>query len=495
MTSYSPDRRKRLLTYKDLGSVNEVFRLAHKEKQDSLLKRYAGEAAIGHVRYATCGADDLDNAQPFERTHLQLSKWFALAYNGQLSNHQHLRQQVLGNDDHHLTGDSDTEILLHLIAQLRSEQPQPNYAEVMRRLADALDGSYSLALLDAHGTLLLARDPLGVKPMCIAEDRGMFAAASESVALINLGFRPDSIQSLEPGSLATVSREQGVHIERFAEKRDRTAHCFFEWVYFANAASTLDQCSVYLSRTRLGEALAALEMDQPQFVIDEDTIVVPVPDTSKPAADAMAHAMRLPCREGLLRNRYTGRTFIEGPEQRIHKAASKYTPLREVLAGRRIVLVEDSIVRSTTMRALLGRLRDEGGAAEIHVRVACPPILAPCYYGIDMSTIGELFAPRFLSNGRLTPEGERRMAADLGADSVRYLPIESVAAAIGLGPERLCQACITGRYPTPAGQIQYDAALEKHVGGAPANGVDSSVFGPGPIPDPTGDSHAVRHDR
>jgi amidophosphoribosyltransferase len=198
--------------------------------------------------------------------------------------------------------------------------------------------------------------------------------------------------------------------------------------------------------------------------LDDDTIVVPVPDTSKAAADAMAHKLRVPSREGLIRNRYAGRTFIEGT-QRIRKAEAKYTPLREVLEGKRVFLVEDSIVRSTTMRVLLHRIRALGGAKEIHVRVACPPIVAPCFYGIDMSTIDELFAPKLLRGRPLTDEVQAEMAQALGADSLRYLPVESIARAVRLPTDRLCQACITGRYPTPYGQKLYEIA-QQNVGKA-----------------------------
>ena len=183
-----------------------------------------------------------------------------------------------------------------------------------------------------------------------------------------------------------------MEIQPFADS-PRRAHCFFEWVYFANVASTLDGRSVYLARKALGEELARLET----VPIDDDTVVVPVPDTSKAAADAMAYALKVPCVEGLIRNRYSGRTFIEGGGDRKRKAETKYTPLREVLEGKRVLLVEDSIVRATTLHVLLQRMRQLGQPREIHVRVACPPIISPCFYGIDMSTIGELFAPKFLA--------------------------------------------------------------------------------------------------
>jgi amidophosphoribosyltransferase len=200
--------------------------------------------------------------------------------------------------------------------------------------------------------------------------------------------------------------------------------------------------------------------------MDRDTIVVPVPDTSKAAADAMAFELGLPSVEGLMRNRYIGRTFIEG-ENRADRVRMKYTPLREVLQGKRVLLVEDTIVRSTTMKALLKQIRAYGEAREIHVRVACPPIIAPCFYGIDMSTVAELFAPRHMKGSRPTVEEQHHMAEELGADSLFYLPLEAVARCIGLDASRLCRACITGKYPTPTGEKLYQLALKN---GSHANG-------------------------
>jgi amidophosphoribosyltransferase len=187
----------------------------------------------------------------------------------------------------------------------------------------------------------------------------------------------------------------------------------------------------------------------------------------------MAYRLGVPSAEGLIRNRYTGRTFIEGTDSRVSKAAAKYTPLREVLEGKRVLLVEDSIVRSTTMRVLVSRMRSVGRAREIHVRVACPPITSPCFYGIDMSTIAELFAPRFMENGRPTEEIYAQMARDLGADSLRYLPIESIARAVNRPADELCRACITGRYPTPHGQKLYEIALSNAQAGAPKEATGS----------------------
>jgi amidophosphoribosyltransferase len=204
--------------------------------------------------------------------------------------------------------------------------------------------------------------------------------------------------------------------------------------------------------------------------LDADTIVVPVPDTAKAAADAMAFALKIPSVEGLMRNRYVGRTFIEGNADRATKARLKYTPLPEVMAGKRVLLVEDSIVRSTTMRALVHEIRDRGGAREIHLRVACPPIVAPCYYGIDMSRRDELFATRYtdLPDEGISEAAQQRMARELGADSLRYLPVEAIARSVSLPPDRLCRACITGHYPSPAGQrlYQLDASDSYHANGA-----------------------------
>jgi amidophosphoribosyltransferase len=457
MTSYNPKRDQLIDTHKDVGSVTEVFRLAHRTQCEKLMKEYAGSAAIGHVRYATCGEDDRAYAQPFERHHLIKYKWFSFAFNGQLANYQELRNRLLSDADHHLARETDTEIIMHEISRELSGDLRPSMVELMRSISRRFDGAYSLVLLNAEGEMLAARDPLGIKQLCYAKEGQLFAAASESVALLNLGFKPENIKSLAPGHAISISGGE-FKVEQYADSVAR-AHCFFEWIYFANVASTLDEKGVYLTRTALGTELAQLERSEGKVPLDENTIVVPVPDTSKAAADAMAFELGIPSMEGLIRNRYAGRTFIESGEGRRRKASTKYTPLREVLQGKRVFLVEDSIVRSTTMRVLLHRIRDFGGASEIHVRVACPPIVAPCFYGIDMSTVDELFAPKHMGGGELTAEVQAAMAADLGADSLRYLPVDAVARAIGYRSDQLCQACITGRYPTASGQQLYQIAL------------------------------------
>ena len=463
MTSYRPDRNQLIDTHKDVGSVAEVFRLSHRAKCENLMREYAGNAAIGHVRYATCGEDDRSYAQPFERHHLIKYKWFSFGFNGQLANYQQLRDRLLSDDDHHLARETDTEIIMHEISRELSGDRHPSLVELMRNVSQRFDGAYSLVLLNAEGDMLVARDPLGIKPLCYAKEGPLFAAASESVALLNLGFKSESIKSLLPGHAITIANGK-FKVEPYCDG-DQRAYCFFEWIYFANVASTLDDRGVYLSRTALGAALARLEAQDGRVPLDGDTIVVPVPDTSKAAADAMAFELGVPSMEGLIRNRYAGRTFIESGEGRRKKAEAKYTPLREVLAGKRVFLVEDSIVRSTTMRVLLDRIRDFGGAREIHVRVACPPIIAPCFYGIDMSTVNELFGPRHMVDGKLTDDVQVKMAEDLGADSLRYLPVPAIAEAIGYEGKDLCQACITGTYPTTCGQELYTIALKDFQNG------------------------------
>jgi amidophosphoribosyltransferase len=470
MTTFCANRKQLIDTHKEVGSVNEVFHMAHHDVYDELMSEYAGPAAIGHVRYATCGKDDRSYAQPFERHHIEKAKWFSFGFNGQLSNYQELREEILRDDSFHLARETDTEILMHILSQeLRQEIEaggQTNLITVLERLAQRLDGAWNIVFLNALGDMFVARDPLGIKPLCYAIEDNMFAAASESVALSNMGFSDAAIQSLEPGHAIIIEKGE-LRIEKFAES-PRKAHCFFEWIYFANVASTLDERGVYLTRKALGEELAAQEKAS-GIEIDEDTVVVPVPDTAKAAADSMAYSLKVPSLEGLIRNRYIGRTFIEG-RNRAEKVRAKYTPLREVLEDKKVILVEDTIVRSTTMKALISQLRERGKVRELHVRVACPPIVAPCFYGIDMSTINELFAPQFLNGGDMTPEVEAAMAKRLGADSLKYLPREAISRCVDLPASSLCQACVDTKYPTPCGQKLYQLAWDASLNGEDKGG-------------------------
>ena len=480
-TTYNPDRDQIIDTHKEIGTVIEAFRLNHHGKYDSIMSEFLGSAAIGHVRYATCGPTTRSYAQPFERRHGCKWKWFSFAFNGQLANFKELRAELLALNNYHLTRKNDTEVIMHFLAHALRGDEKPDLVKVFTELSEKFDGAYNIVFLNAMGDMVVLRDPKGIRPLCYAQEGNLFAAASESVPLSNLGF--NEIKDLEPGEMIVI-QDGVVKVERFAPKQ-KTAHCFFEWIYFANVASSLDERSVYLSRSALGKELAAQERRLNRVPLDEDTIVVPVPDTAKAAADAMAHSLGLPCLEGLMRNRAVGRTFIEGTN-RGDRVKLKYTPLREVLQGKRVLLVEDSIVRSTTMQALLHHLRERGGAKEIHVRVACPPIIAPCFYGIDMSTVKELFAPRFMKGRRPTEAEQEAMAHELSADSLLYLPLEAVARCIGLDAERLCRACVTGDYPTAAGERLYQVALLDRQG---ENGTGRTYE-----PTPNGNGHPKKRD-
>lgn len=458
ISRYNEHELRIIETYKDVGSVSEVFHLTHPDPSRfrSLIDRYSGRAAIGHVRYATCGKDDPAYAQPFEQPHGRKWKWFAFCFNGNVANYAELRDKILAKGDYHLRHENDTEVLMHHLSYALKGDSKPDMVQVFRYIAETVDGAYSLAFLNADGDMIIARDPHGFRPLCYAVKGNILAAASESIALKNRGF--PEIFDLQPGELLHV-RPEGYWKHRFAESR-RRAFCFFEYVYFANVASTLDGRSVYLTRKRLGEALASEET----IATDPaDCVAVPVPDTAKAACDAMAYKLGIPSLEGLIRNRYVGRTFIEG-RNRIERAKRKYTALPEVLEGKRIFLVEDSIVRSNTLRVIVRMLREQGKAREIHVRVACPPIMAPCSYGIDMSTVSELFAPKHLAEpyrGQI-PEAElKKLAADLGTDSLRYLSIEALTRAIGATENELCLGCLTGKNPTPWGEKLYQEALRR----------------------------------
>jgi amidophosphoribosyltransferase len=471
LSTYNPTREQLLDTYKDVGTVEQAFRTNQAKKFEAILDELAGPAGIGHVRYATCGPATKQYAQPFERRHGCKWKWFAFGFNGNLANYPQLKEQLLALGDHHLTRDNDTEAILHHLTHGLRGDTRPDLVGVFRELCRRFDGAYNLTFLNALGELVVLRDPLGLRPLVYATDGGLFAAASESVALQNMGFR--DIRDLPPGHLLLV-RPGGVSLHRYADHIPEPKHCFFEWVYFANVASVLDGKSVYLSRSALGRELA--QQERAAGVLPDlgrgDTVVVPVPDTGKSAADAMAFELGLPSVEGLIRNRYVGRTFIEAGN-RADKVRTKFTPLRPVLEGKRVILVEDSLVRSTTLANLLSYVREQGGAREVHVRVACPPIVAPCFYGIDMSTVGELYAPKFMAGPVPTLAEQQEMGRRLGADSLLYLPAEALARCVGLPPGHLCRACVTGDYPTPTGQERYDLQLDRvrrAVAPAEANG-------------------------
>ena len=460
LSSFSSQRTQILDTYKDVGGVAEAFRMSHPGKHSNILAKCAGQGVIGHTRYATCGQDDVRYAQPFERQHGRLWKWFVFAFNGNLANYAQLRDRLLAKRNYHFTLNTDTEIIMHALSYRLRGDRKPDLVKVMASLSRDFDGAYNIVFIDALGRMFVARDPLGLRPLSVGVQGRLFAAASESVALSKLGF--EKIRPLEPGQMALIENGR-LRFERFAPS-PKQARCFFEWVYFANVASEIDGASVYLARARSGQLLAEME-DQP---LDDSCIVVPVPDTAKAAGDAFAYKLGVPSVEGLIRNRYIGRTFIQPSTTRRASAGSKYMPLPAVLRGKRVFLVEDSIVRSTTLRGLAEELRTRGGAKEIHVRVACPPIISPCFYGIDMSTLGELFAPPYAANGYAgAPSAKmlKKMAAALKIDSLRYLPVKDLGPCLNVDVSTLCTGCVSRKYPSRAGNDLFKRAVRDMAAG------------------------------
>ena len=453
LTSYNPSRNRILQTHKDLGTVHEVFRLHNPHKSQQLMEEYAGIAAIGHTRYATSGSADSANAQPFERVHGRMWKWFAIAFNGNLANYEQLKAE-LESHGYHITYHSDTEVMMHYLnREMRGDDP-PDFATMFSTLSSIFDGAYNIAFINAAGDLVVMRDPLGIKPLCYAVADDLLIVASESVVHHQLNF--DDVRMLEPGELIVANRD-GWRVERYwpaGEKR----YCFFEWVYFSNLASNLEGRSVYRVRNAVGQELARMEQADGRSLAGE--LVISVPETANAVASAFGFQLGLPVVNGLLRNRYVGRTFIDGAT-RDEAVRMKFTPITDILEGRKIYLVDDTLVRGTTLKTVIAILKERGRVREVHVRIGCPPVMGPCFYGIDMPTVGELFAPAFVrGNGReASPEELRKMADALGADSLAYLTNDRLVRAVGLPKDQLCMACLNSDYPTAAGKARYEQAL------------------------------------
>jgi amidophosphoribosyltransferase len=463
MTTYDPQRPHILRNFKALGQVKEAFaRDAHNTSELDLVM--SGCAAIGHVRYATCGKDDVNYAQPFERVHGRLFKWFSFCFNGNITNHNELKRLLIDDKGYHISLDSDTEIFMHFlsreIAICEEQHKEVDYKHIFKKLADQLDGAYTIAFIDARGKLVVARDKHGFKPLSYAVTDDAVYMASESVAIWNRGV--GNIKPLEPGCMITVD-EDGVKVDRYTEPT-KISHCFFEWVYFSNVASTIDDRNVYETRARAGEILARNE----DLTIDDDTIVVSVPDTAKACGDAMGFALGAKVVEGLFRNRYVGRSFIKS-DNRTAIVQQKFTPMPTVLKGKKVLLVEDSLVRGTTLRHIIKDMRLRGEVSEIHLRIGCPPILSPCFYGIDMSTLGELFARHYLDINKTNSDLPRaildEMAHELGADSLRYISVNDIPEALDVKKEDLCMACVNSDYPTEHGKKLFTVAKEKALTG------------------------------
>lgn len=463
ITTYDPNRRHLLRNFKALGQVKEAF-ASEGPNQNEIKLALSGCAGIGHVRYATCGKDDINYAQPFERVHGRLFKWFSFCFNGNIANHHEQRDILIKDKGYHISLDSDTEIFMHLLAQeianCDEQFKEIDYVKIFSNIASKLDGAYCIAFLDARGKLVIARDPHGFKPLSYAITNDMLYVASESVAIWNRGIM--DIKTLDPGCLMVID-ENGIKIHRYHEKV-KTAHCFFEWIYFSNVASTIDDRNVYEARAKAGEILARTE----KLTIDNDTIVVSVPDTAKACGDAMGFALGAKVVEGLFRNRYVGRSFIKS-NNRSAIVQQKFTPLPAVLKGKKVILVEDSLVRGTTLKHIIKDMFSRGQVAEIHLRIACPPILSPCFYGIDMSTLNELFARQFIdineTNSDLPDDILEKMAHYLGANSLRYLSVNDLPEALSFKKDEICTACVDSNYPTPHGQKLIELAREKATKG------------------------------
>ena len=457
LTSYNPSNHHILSTHKENGSVQQVFSLYNHNKSKALMQQLKGFAAIGHNRYNTSGKNRPEDAQPFERIHGRKWKWFSVAFNGNLANYQQLKTE-LEDKDYHISSETDTEVMMHCInRQLRGEH-KPSLANLFSSLAQEFDGAYNIAFINAEGELVAARDPLGFKPFSYAVKDNMLLVASENIVHRNLNMH--DIRTLHPGEML-IANPQGWRIERYAPA-GKPSPCFFEWVYFSNLGSAIGETSVYQARTNIGCELALQEKEQLAGKPPLGKMVICVPETSSTAANAFAYHMGLPIEQGLLRNRYVGRTFIEGAN-RAETVKMKFIPLAELLQGHSIYLVDDSLVRGTTLRTVIENLREQGKVESVHVRIGAPPVRSPCYYGIDMPTRKELFASQFIPDNQQTPSPQqlKRMAKSLNADSLSYLPIPRLCSALQLPPEKLCLACVGGPYPTPAGQKRQQQLLQQ----------------------------------
>ncbi len=403
-------------SYKDLGLVSEVF------GEDTLSSLTEGNIAVGHVRYGTTGGTTRNNCQPIEVNH-QKGK-MALAHNGNLSNALELRDKLeLSGAIFHTT--SDTETIAYVITRERLNAP--SIEDAVSKAMDSLEGAYSLVLMSS-AKLIAARDPHGFRPLCYGQMMdGSYVVASESCALSAVGAA--FIRDILPGEIVVFS-EGNVEsrIEHCNQEKRKT--CIFEYIYFARPDSTIDGISVSLSRSKAGELLAE------SFPVDAD-IVIGVPDSGLDAALGYANASGIPYGIGLIKNKYIGRTFISpGQDERLDQVRIKLSPVKNVIEGRRVVLIDDSIVRGTTSKRIVKLLRD-AGAKEIHMRISAPPFLHPCYYGTDIDSEENLIACHHSIN---------EIEEILGVDSLGYLPLEKLSRLVeGTG---YCAACFNGEYPT-----------------------------------------------
>jgi len=409
--------------HKDLGLVNQVF-------DETTINRLKGNLAIGHNRYSTTGSSSVNNAQPF-----QIDTRYgplAIAHNGNLVNAGELRKELL-EDGIGLSSSSDTEVMLMMLARDRGENWMDRIANCMVRWK----GAYSIAVLTLDG-VFAARDPWGLRPLTVGRHPGGgHAVASETGALSVIGC--STIREVKPGEIISL-RHEALIVKQALPSVEPQAKCSFEHIYFSRPDSIMDGMVVHDVREKLGRQLAQ------EVHIDAD-VVVPVPDSSIPAALAFAKESGIPYNIGLLKNRYIGRTFIQpSREMRQQGVNMKYSPITSVLEGKRVILVDDSIVRGTTSLHLINLVKD-AGAAEVHMLITCPPIIAPCYMGVDMSTHEELIAYNHTIE---------EVTRQINADSLHYISLAGMMKAFG-AEGGYCNACFTGKYP-----FKIEAASNKH---------------------------------
>ena len=401
-----------------MGLVTDVF-------DNDLIQNLPGHMAIGHVRYSTTGQSKLENSQPFV---IDFGDGFiAMAHNGDIVNSDELRKELI-DDGFYFRSDSDSEVIRYLIKREHYDNKK-DILEAIEDVCKRLVGSYALTIL-VDGELYGVRDPMGIKPLAIAERDGDYIVASETVAfdVINAKY----VRDVVPGEVVYFKNDEiNSHMLESAGKC-KLSHCMFEYVYFARPDSTIDGINVYETRMNIGKQLHEL------YPIDAD-VVIPVPDSSIPAAIGYSRASGIPYGEGLIKNRYVGRTFImPTQEERELAVRLKLNPIKEAIKGKKIILIDDSIVRGTTSKQLLDLVK-EAEPAEIHFLVGCPPVMAPCYYGVAMATKKELIAANY------TVE---EIQEQLDIDSLGYITLPALVKAIGMPKENLCLGCLNEEYPT-----------------------------------------------
>ncbi|HYU65879.1 MAG TPA: amidophosphoribosyltransferase [Jatrophihabitantaceae bacterium] len=424
-----------VLVYKDLGLVSQVF-------DEATLNTLQGHIAVGHTRYSTTGSTTWENAQPSFRT-TSAGTGLALGHNGNLVNTAELAAAAAGlTGGHGSTSDSD------LITALLAARPDVSVEQAALDVLPTLRGAFSLVFMDEH-TLYAARDAQGVRPLVLGRlDRG-WVVTSETAALDIVG--ASFVREIEPGEVIAID-EDGLRSAHFAVAEPKG--CLFEFVYLARPDTTISGRSVHSTRVAVGRRLAR------EHPVEAD-LVIPTPESGTPGAIGYAEESGIPYGVGLVKNAYVGRTFIQ-PSQTIRQLGIrlKLNPLRDVIRGKRLIVVDDSIVRGNTQRALVRMLR-EAGALEVHVRITSPPVKWPCFYGIDFASRAELIA-----NG-LDVDGVR---ASLGADSLGYVSLDGLIAATDQPRTRLCRACFDGQYPIPIPDLVGKHVLEgieRSVNGAP----------------------------